>query len=380
MKKTIKLLAIFLMATLFCSAQGNKAIKVTMEPGHWSFDPGVAEFVPYKSLAALHILKSSGPWLQVVLKDLNFRDGTIEYDLEPDDSFAAHFFFHRKDKDNNEHFLLRLNSAGRPHTLDAVQYTPFFGGASAWNLYNNYQGPAVFSLKQWNHIKLVISGAEMLVFVNNMQVPVLSVPQLEGDARDGAIAFSGTGYIANLVVKSGELEGLSSKAGFDDTYNDPRYLRDWQVTKPLPLPLGRELCVNDFPKADTGWHTLQAERRGLVNLSRLYGKTDGRRAVWLRIKLKAAKEQVRKVDFGFCNEAWVFINGSIAFCDKNYDGEAIQKNPDGTCSLENASFNLPLKEGENELLVGIANTAFGWAIIARLDSMEGIEVTKAGAQ
>jgi len=45
----------------------------------------------------------------------------------------------------------------------------------------------------------------------------------------------------------------------------------------------------------------------------------------------------------------------------------------GRCTIENASFKLPLKEGKNEILVATANYFYGWGIIARLDDTNGIQ-------
>jgi hypothetical protein len=51
----------------------------------------------------------------------------------------------------------------------------------------------------------------------------------------------------------------------------------------------------------------------------------------------------------------------------------MRKQPRARCSIENATFTLPLQAGDNEVLIGVANDFYGWAVIARLDSMEGIE-------
>lgn len=48
----------------------------------------------------------------------------------------------------------------------------------------------------------------------------------------------------------------------------------------------------------------------------------------------------------------------------------------GRISLENASFDLPLKKGENEILIGVANAFYGWGIIARLDDNKGLLLDK----
>lgn len=50
----------------------------------------------------------------------------------------------------------------------------------------------------------------------------------------------------------------------------------------------------------------------------------------------------------------------------------IRKEPDGRCSIENTSFNLPLNAGDNELLIGVANDFYGWGIVARIDSLAGV--------
>jgi hypothetical protein len=53
----------------------------------------------------------------------------------------------------------------------------------------------------------------------------------------------------------------------------------------------------------------------------------------------------------------------------------MRKDPDGRISIDNAKFDITLKAGENDLLVGVANDFFGWGLMARLDKMDGIEVS-----
>jgi len=48
------------------------------------------------------------------------------------------------------------------------------------------------------------------------------------------------------------------------------------------------------------------------------------------------------------------------------------KEPDGRLSIENTYFTVPLNQGDNELLIGVANDFFGWGIVARFDKMEGL--------
>jgi hypothetical protein len=340
----------------------------------WEFQPGKVEFINYKSMPALKILPDAG---KVILKDFTFSNGTIEFDVESVDPPFTGIYFRRQDENESEYVYMRVGSAGKPMAMDAVQYVPIVKGANLWNLLGHYQGPALIKSKEWNHIKLVVSGKQMQVYVNDLSSPALHITRLEGNTNQGGLAFDGSSIIANLVIKPNETEGLTPTAGVDPTYNDPRYIRQWAVSQPLPLPKGRELTNEDLPKADANWENIEAERRGLVNLSRKFGKSETRQVVWLKVKMVAASEQKRQLHFGFTGEVWVFLNGQIAYVDKNFYRQPIMKEPEGRLSVENTSFSLPLKAGENELVIGITITnIFGWGIVSRLDSMEGMTIKR----
>jgi hypothetical protein len=85
------------------------------------------------------------------------------------------------------------------------------------------------------------------------------------------------------------------------------------------------------------------------------------------------RKQTKKVDIGWTRELWVFVNGKLAYADKNlFDQEGARKTPDGRCSLENGAFTLPLEAGDNEVAVAIANDFFGWGVMLRLADPEGV--------
>jgi len=215
----------------------------------------------------------------------------------------------------------------------------------------------------------------MLVYVNDKTRPTLQVFRLEGNTKNGSIAFAGTCFVANVVVKPNEVEGLNPAEGFDPTYNDIRYIRNWQVSNPVKLPVGQELNNSAMPDIDTKWQPIVAERRGLVNITRLHGFGDSRQYVWVRSKIISKKSRKVKIDFGFSDEVWVFLNDKTVFVDKNLYRQGMRKKPDGRISVENASFEVQLNEGENDLVVGIANDFYGWGIIAHLGDLDGITLS-----
>ena len=222
----------------------------------------------------------------------------------------------------------------------------------------------------------------MQVWVNSDSRPTLRIPLLEGNTTHGSFAFEGQMMVAHLVMRPmpatvpGELNVLEA---YDPTDNDPRYIRHWQVTLPDTIPADIDFSKNLLPVKESTWSTIQAERRGLINLTRRYGslprRNDGtsqRRIVWLKTTLRADREWNYRLNLGFANEVWVFLNGQILYLDKNFYDEPSMKKPRARVSIENCSFNLPLKTGDNELLIGVANNFFGWGIVARLDDNRGV--------
>lgn len=191
----------------------------------------------------------------------------------------------------------------------------------------------------------------------------------------GEKAFSEAQWRTQHSVKPNEVEGLNPAEGFDPTYNDIRYIKNWQVSEPAKLEIGHELSNSAMPDIQTRWQPIVVERRGLVNLTRLYGHGDSRQYVWLRSKIISKTSRKMKIDLGFSDEVWVFLNDRTVFVDKNLYGQGMRKNPDGRISPMNASFEIQLNEGENDLVVGVANDFFGWGIIAHVDDLNGITLS-----
>jgi hypothetical protein len=352
---------ILLLITMQADAQ-----KILLKAESWDYKPDAVEFLTYKNVPAMKVHARSG---QVALKNFDFTDGTIEYDMDPVDPYFTSVYFRVSSKEECEIFYFRTGAAGNRYAMDAVQYAPILKNVNLWDMLPQYQNSASFERGKWNHVKLVIAGKQMRAYVNNSLV--LQVPYLEGDSRHGTIAFDGQVVIANLVIKPNQTEGLSPLAGVDLTDNDPRYLRKWLVTSPVNTD---SIDFKDSFKPDSAatWNVVAAERQGLINLTRNFGESKKRRIVWLKTSIHSDTMQVRKLDFGFSDEVWVFINGRYLYVDKNLYGRPIAKQPDGRCSIENTYFNIPLQKGDNELLIGLSNNFYGWGIVARLDKMEGL--------
>ena len=131
-----------------------------------------------------------------------------------------------EDRKNGEIFYIRSFGPVGPETRTTLQYAALMGGINIWDLSDEYQAGAVINQTGWNHVKLVVSGKQMKVYVNDMSRVALLVPELEGWRESGTISLSGNVIYANLVIRPGVTEGLRPEPGYLATYQDTRYLRN----------------------------------------------------------------------------------------------------------------------------------------------------------
>lgn len=368
---------ILLSITTFPQKQKTlQTIRLSLTPDHWEFQEGKVEFLEYKGVKAVRLNENSG---FMIYKDLNFTSGTIEFDVEVNQAqpFAT-IYFRWQNEAETEHVYLRTGAALHKNAFDAVQYASIIKGVNLWDLQHEFQSSADIKIGEWNHVKLVVSGKQLRVYINSRSEPNLEIPCMEGNTIEGKIGI-GTGFpgqcvFANLITKPNATDGLSEQPGADLTKHDTRYITHWEVSYPDSLVYGKE--INGLPKTDTKWEKIGAERRGLVNLSRKFGGNNYRRVVWLRTKIHSEFNQFQKLNMGFSDEVWVFVNQRPAYLDKNLYLQNMRKSPNGRISLDNCEFRIPLVKGENELLIAVSNDFYGWGIMARLENLDGIELEK----
>jgi hypothetical protein len=377
-------LAFSLLIILFinnsCSAQQKtgkiKIVNIPSEPAYWDTTATKVKFVNYKGIKAIKMAPHSN---EISVKGINFSNGTIEFDTQPIDaetrsSGPIGIYFRQQNAKESEYMYLRTKKDDTKRNDDDIQYAPIVNGVLLFNMMSHFDGPAPVHNKEWNHVKLVVYGMQMRVYVNDMNEPVLEIPRLESNSTTGSIGFDGLAYIANLVIKPNETEGLSPVEGIDPAKHDVNYVRRWDVTSAQLMAQGRELTDQDLPKDTTKWTPIVAERRGVINLSRKFGSSDTGRYVWLKTTINSTKEQVVQMQLGFCDEVYVFVNKKLVDADKNQFGLPLSKFPDGCLNIDNSTINIPLKEGNNELLIGVVNNFYSWAIVARMRNLHNLAI------
>ena len=254
---------------LFVSTATAQDGAIPMNNSRWEAPPNAVEFTTHEGTPAARILDGSA---SLTLRNADFSNGTITFDVALEDAgFIGIHVRQSADQAESEYVYLRAFWPVAPRSRNAVQYTTVTKNVSLWDLTDEYQGAARLLRGPWNRVKLVVSGYQMRVYVNDMERPTLHIPILEGTTQSGGISLVGQATFANVVVQPGVTEDVPAAAGYDPTSSDTRYLRAWEVTPPQDFPFGRALVLDvpmaagsdvalepDMPSDATTWTPLAA--------------------------------------------------------------------------------------------------------------------------
>jgi hypothetical protein len=361
----------------------EKTITVPMKADRW-LSNGNATFAADDHAPDGVLSISKGP---VDVKDLTFRDGTIEFDMYMPDHGILGMRLRTQNRDNAEALFFRPQKDCNA-SPDCMQYMPLEHGAYEWDLFPEYQSSAPIRTLSWNHFRIVVMGRTMRVYVNRSSSPTLSVDHMEGGALSGGLTFGGPAKYANLAITPAE--PLSAAP---HTMPEPKdgFLRHWKISTAsvlasvhdpkLDAPMGVQPPYSSMPPDGKAWRAITAETKGLVNFSHEVGSAKDGSVIslaWAKTTLFSDKAQSKTVQIGWVREIWVYVNGTLVFSDRNIEGLPAAKADDERISLENGTFLLPLKKGKNEIAIALddnlpGNTQhYGWGMELKLGNRTGV--------
>jgi hypothetical protein len=306
--------------------------------------------------------------------DSKFTDGVIEYDIAftGERGFMA-VMWRGQDEGNYEEFYVRPHMSGFP---DANQYTPAHHGLTSWQLYHGagYGAPVTYKNNEWNHIKVVVSGLQAEVYINNMDEPALFVPEQKRPVKEGRVgvnAYFASAHYSNFRFQPGDPPPFRGKAP-EMPEAAPGTISTWLVTGPFDeksldgtyeLPAAMKMGTPE---------KLSVERSGLANLAPLHARSDGRDTLLARVFLLSPKAQTVKLRFGYSDRVRLYLGGRLL-----YAGDNTYRSRDyrylGTIGYFDELF-LPLEEGENELSFAVSESFGGWGLQALLEDADGVTV------
>jgi hypothetical protein len=280
-----------------------------------------------------------------------------------------------------EWIYLRQHKSG---ALDAMQYTPVLHTGLNWQLYSGpgFTGAVDIPKGEWFHLRLVVSGAQARLYVKDMERPALVVDDLKTGVREGQFALAdltGATCFAGLEVRP------TPDAPWERHLPPmpPGTLTRWSLS-PAYDALARDLerPLSRAERDTITWQQVEAEPPGLVPINRYRESPHprvsfandpskrlepqpGMKVVYARTIVHAARAGVRKLELGYSDDVSVFLNGALL-----YRGRSAQNFRDpaflGIVSAENDAVYLPLRGGDNELVLAVSELGGGWGFVARL--------------
>ena len=159
-----------------------------------------------------------------------------------------------------------------------------------------------------------IRPADESLFVNDAVSPTLEVGRLEGDSMKGSLRLQGPATLSNMVITPDAVDGLSPEPARDPLDGDRGLVRKWRLSTFSALPNAQEPTYSEMPGASQQWKSINTERNGLANLSRVYGRPlrePNRAVARLKAMITSDRKQTKKVDIGWTRQLWVFVNGKL---------------------------------------------------------------------
>ena len=317
------------------------------------------------------------------LKDFQMRDGVIDVDVATpaNRGFFGIQFRITDDGANSEWVYLRQHKSGLP---DAIQYTPVLNTGLNWQIYNGPGFTAAVDIPKddWFHLRLEVAGAQAKLYVKDMAKPALVMNDLKSGVQQGSIALyvlTGATYFSNFevhqtqavswerhqpVMPAGTLIKWSISPSYDAAARD--------VERPLTKSEINAIRWQDVEAEPPGFVVLYRYREAphlRVSFANDFSKRlepqPGMKVVYAKTIIASDRDQVKKLFIGYSDEVSVFLNGRIL-----YRGRSAQYFRDpgflGIVNPENDVVYLPLKKGDNELILAVSEIGGGWGYICRL--------------
>jgi len=356
--KSLRVLIGVIVMAGSASAQG---VAVPFDAGHWTLDNArVVEQAGRQAVAGL-----------AVLKDVEFEDGVIEFDVWAPDTrltggraYPGVYFRMRSPRDS-ERLYIRPHRAGL--YADAVQYTPVFNGVAGWQLYSGegFTNTLTFPFNEWVPVRIEVAGRRARVFVGKPDAPVLSVNDLKHGLSKGGIALFGEGaaFFSNFRYELGRVPEFPPAPPADAV---PGVIAEWELSRGFPaLLLDTEAYPDAKMLADAKWAKVAAEPSGLVDVSRTlaFNGVEPECVLARTVIPSDGRRPSMKVDIGYSDAVSVFLNGALVFA-----GDSSYRSRDsaflGIVGYFD-SVNLPLRKGPNELLLAVTEGFGGWGFMVR---------------
>lgn len=364
---TCRLAAVLLASILPATASMTE---VPLDSDRWHVEAEESRIEQHLGRTSLY-LENGQAWVE----DSQFTDGVVEFDI----AFTGERGFmgvmwRMQDAGNYEEFYVRPHMSGN---ADANQYTPAFDGLTSWQLYHGpgYGAPVEYRYDVWNTIRVVVSGDQAEVYVNDMERPALFIPDQKRVIQSGRVglnAFFAPAHFSAFRYQSGNPPAFKGTAPEQPVAPEGAVMT-WEVSDAFEWKmLSGEIGLPEDVMKARSWKRLNAEPSGMANIGQVNSRGKELTAALARITITSDKERTVRVRFGYSDLVRVYLNGRALYAGDNHYRSRDYRYL-GTIGFFDEVF-LPLREGENQLCFAVAEAFGGWGIQATLEKTEGIFV------
>lgn len=369
MKKNIYAILLLFICFKFPSQAQNI---IPLDTLNWNIQAESYKFVKYKGKNAIKINKGS-----LILKEGNFLNGTIEFDLFlPKERMYPGVFF-RTDSNylNGEQWFIRTHLSGLE---DGNQAAPSTNGITPFQLYfgPKYSFAYNYKYNDWTHVKVVVNNDKAQVFLDYSEKPNLSWKLFHKTQHGGLLIRGGRVPIHIADVKI-DRRNFKLK-NFKEVENKPikNIIEKWLISDKFKESKLGDLSNLDKLISNRTWeHTINVEEGVAANISRKvirYDKQQDLNTVFAKLIIHSNKNQTKFFDFGYSDRVVVLLNGKPI-----YKGTNKWRTRDyrylGTIGLFDGVY-LNLKKGKNELLLAVSEDFGGWLVTGKFKSMKDISI------
>ncbi len=378
-----RLFILFILALFFSSANNSltQTLSIPPDTAHWELE-GNANITEYLDRKCIYLNGAAA-----IVKNYEMRDCIIDLDVSTSAKrgFFGIDFRVSDDGRNAEYVYLRPHKSGYP---DAIQYTPVLNGGLNWQIYNGpgFTGATDIPKDVWFHLRLEVTGAQANLFVKNMDKPALVIDDLKSGRQKGQIAFYdliGETYISNFEIKTlPETVWQHHLPPFL-----PGAITRWSLSPSYDaLTHNMEHALSPAESDTIHWQNVEAEPPGFVTIyryriaphikvtfaddfSKRLDPQPGMKVIFAKTDIKSDSDKVKKLYIGYSDDVSVLLNGKILF-----RGRSAQNFRDpgflGIVNAEDDAVYLPLRKGNNELMLVLSELGGGWGFICRLADFE----------
>jgi len=307
-----------------------------------------------------------------LLKGIEFENGIIEVDVAVDGrrSYPG-IIFRMQSQFNRERVYIRPHRAGLYD--DALQYVPTINGIDGWQLYTGtgYTAPLSIPEGEWIHIRLEVMGDRGQVFIGNSDKPNLVIFHLEHGLSKGKIGLLGpedsSAYFSNF---SYTLQEPTAFPPLPYLVTPSNIMSDWNISEPLDYY--RNCPPDRYPSEkileEINWKSVKASPSGIVDVAKEVTPQNRPYLIYAKTNFKADQDGVKPFNLGYSDVASVYCNGQPIF-----SGNSGYTSRDsgflGTIGLFDTLY-LPLKKGNNEIFIVLADVFGGWGFILQKADQE----------